>query len=42
VVVLLERLLRTVAVDDVLALIGRDAPLERRPQADVNRRGMRR
>jgi hypothetical protein len=40
VVVLLERLLGTAAVNDVLALIGRDALLERRPQADVNRRGM--
>jgi hypothetical protein len=40
VVVMFERLLRTVAVDDVLAPIGCDAPFEGRPQADVNRRGM--
>src|SRR5437870_299279 len=40
VVVVLERLLRAVAVDEVLALVGSDSPLERRPQAHVNRRVM--
>jgi hypothetical protein len=39
-VVALERLLRTTAVDDLLALVGRDAPVEWRKQTHVDSRGM--